>query len=254
MGGPVLNRTSMPYGRKGVKRYGGGRLRVRKGVPRRRYARTKKAFSKGAPSVVRIKEPSGMPDRLYVKLVVRTTISSVQASGALATASFVGNALFDTYTSGGGPQPKFFSNYSALYSRYVVYGSKIVVYNNLNNATSGPNNTITMISPTNESANFSSIDDQREYRYTRSKNMSVHYIGTGQSVNKGYYMSTAKIAGKPRRSIATEDDYSAPITANPQQIWHWKVSNYVPGASVTQSLVQDVKITYYACFYKPIQG
>lgn len=236
------------YGAKGIKR------RVVRGRPfkRRRYAKKgKKAFQRGSPRSVTVRATNGLPDRFRVKLRAIGQVSYTQAPGTFGNASFVGNNGEDINTGGGGGSAAYWTQYAGLYENYVITGSSINVASVLNNATNGPANTMTYITPSPDTAGFSTLEQVEENRWTKRQNMKVYSIGIG-SGNQRYYMSTAKALGVPKRAIIDDFTYHGTTAGSPPSAqWHWHLSNYVQGGSVTQSLVQEVRITYYVTFFTP---
>lgn len=230
---------------RGKKRFKARRPYLRKARSGLRRKNPLKVFYGRKASQVIIKQPSGVPDRLYVKLRYREQLNFAQLAGALSTNVYRGNSLFDPDFTGTGGQPYFFDQWSALYSTYTVLASSIQVRSMLNGA--GVFNTITTIVPQPFSGSFGSASQElmEEQPYAKVNVMKATTEG-GWGFQK-HYMSTSKILGVKRYAIEAEDNYSALISASPTDTWTWHIGNYVPGGS-NQSLIQDVIITYYAVF------
>jgi len=202
-------------------------------------------YRRTAGSVI-IRQPTGLPDRLYVKLVYREQLSWTTASGAIGDNVYRGNSIFDPNLTGSGGQPMGADQWSNFYYSYTVLGSQIEVISQVNSGTAGTQRH--GVTPTNLSNAFTSIDGAEELPYTKAVTpvMGASNPASGQSRIVDY-MSTAKVIGVVRPSVQIEDAYGALFTANPTNTWFWHVWNYVPGGE-TQSLYQQVKITYYCVF------
>lgn len=200
-------------------------------------------------SQVIIRQPSSLPDRLYVKLVYREQLSWSQAANQLADNVYRGNSLFDPDLTGTGGQPFGFDQWTAFYGSYTVLGSSIEVVSMLNN-NSAVGNTRAAVIPTNTSSQFGAAQQElaEEVPYGKWGTCRMGAAGVGQCTVKSY-MSTAKMAGVVRPAVQIADSFSALYTANPTAPWFWHVINYFPGGSVgNQSLIQNVKLTYYCVF------
>lgn len=199
-------------------------------------------------SQVIIRQPTGIPDRLYVKLVYREQLSWSTASGNLSDNVYRGNSIFDPDLTGTGGQPMGFDQWAAFYFSYTVLGSKIEVSSQVN---SGNAATQRMgITPSNLSNAMTGHEAAEEAPYTKARRLIMGSGGTGNAAGGGdltSYMSTAKMVGVLRPAVQIEDAFGALVTANPTNTWFWHVWNYVPGTE-TQSLFQNVKITYYVVF------
>jgi len=201
----------------------------------------------GSASTVIIRQPTGLPDRLRLKLIYRESLSWSQLTGNLADNVYRGNSLFDPDLSGSGGQPFLFDQWATLYGLYTVSGSAIEVTSMMNG---GPGSTQRHgVTPTTTSTTFGTTDQElaEERPYTKACSPAVMAgaanAAAGNSVIK-HYMGTAKINGLPKRNVDTDPNLSSLVSTNPTTQWYWHVWNYVPGGE-TQSLYQIVKITYY---------
>lgn len=234
----------------------GGQKRARGGAggssfrPSSRFggSRALQLHPRRTASQVIIRQPSSLPDRLYVKLRYREQLSWTQLSGDLGDNVYRGNSCFDPDLTGTGGQPLGFDQWSTFYGYYTVLGSKIEVSSMHNGGGSGANMARVGIVPTNISTAFAATDREvaEETPYAQWKHLTMAATGCGQAFQKSY-MSTAKMEGSVRAAIQIADSYSALTTANPAAPWFWHVCNYVPSGS-TQSLFQNVVLTYYVVF------
>jgi hypothetical protein len=195
-------------------------------------------------SQVVIRQPTGLPDRLYVKLIYREAVAFSQAGGAVGDNVYRGNSLFDPDLTGTGGQPSGFDQWAAFYATYTVLGSKCEVISMSGGGSAC--NTIHGITPTNFSSVFTDVERAQEQPYDKSDTIVFGSQGIGQG-KLSNYMSTSKIIGVVRPAIQIEDSYSALVSANPAVQWFWHVWNLVPTAN-TQALQQQVKLTYFCVF------
>lgn len=231
-----------------------GRIKRSKGVRRRRAPLRKKGagvrrknrksiYKSGRASQVIIRQPSAVPDRLFVKLRYREELSWTQISGLTGVNVYRGNSLFDPDLTGTGGQPYFFDQWAALYDRYRVIGSSIKVNNMLNNA--NVYNGLVTVVPLNTSSVLPTSEEYEESPYARTTMLKATNAGGWGKVS--HYMSTAKIRGIRKQAVMDEDSYASLTSTNPGTTWFWHVVNRVPGQS-TQSNIQDITLTYYVIF------
>jgi hypothetical protein len=214
--------------------------------PRRRGQSSSAVHYRRTASQAVIRQPSGVPDRLYVKLRYREQLIFTQASGNLSENIYRGNSVFDPDLTGTGGQPLGFDQWTAFYGSYTVLGSSIEVESMCNGTT--VTNCRVGVFPSLFSTSLGTTDQEKaeEQPYCQSRSLQMGNVGIGQGRLKAY-MSTNKIWGVVRPAVQIEDGYSALVSANPSDSWFWHVFNYVPGAT-TQSLMQNVILTYFVVF------
>lgn len=253
----LIGRSYCMYGRKrksssngsqgSAKRYRTGGSYIRS--PRTWLSRPRgRGFPlRSAPSTAIIRQPSGVPDRLQVKLIYREALTWTQASGNVGDNVYRANSLFDPDLTGTGGQPLGFDQWAAFYFYYTVTGVSVEVTNMCNGAVI--NNCRTGITFSILSNAYATTDQDRveAQPYTTAKSLWMGNTTSGTSTQKAY-MSTAKIMGALPIAVQTEDAFSALVTANPGAPWFMHVWNYVPSLA-TQSLYQNVKITFHCVFY-----
>jgi len=198
-----------------------------------------------ASSVI-IRQPTGLPDRLRVKLVYRENLSYSQTSGDLADQVYRANSLFDPDLTGTGGQPYLFDQWASVYGVYTVIGTGIEVQAMVGgtNAT----NCRVGITPTTTSTAFATTDQElsEERPYSTVRMCQMGATGIGQTYLKGY-ISTAKMNGLTQQTVHNDSLWSGLVGGNPSNQWYWHVWNYVPSAN-TQSLQLVVKLTFYVVF------
>lgn len=70
---------------------------------------------------------TGFPKELTIRHRYVSPLSLVSAAGALTTASFSCNGMYDPDVSGTGSQPLYFDQVASIYNHYTVTNSKITV-------------------------------------------------------------------------------------------------------------------------------
>lgn len=221
--------------------------------PRKRrfaYSRRRALRKQAKPSQVIIRQPSGVPDRLFVKMRLRITGNFSQAAGNLGYIQIAGNDLYDPLAASGTAQPYFFDQWTAMYGFFRVLGSKINVVSQLNDPTTGPASTIVGIvangvatAPTWQTTDHSLIETQP---YAKRSCIRAGARGVGYNIMSSY-KSTAKIRGVKKSVVQNEDNYRGTSAASPTNLWWWTVFNYDLGGA-SMSLVQDILVTYYCIF------
>lgn len=234
----------MPYRRtKGARTR---RVRLRKGRRRYRKQGARKNRARGSPTTTLIRQPAGVPDRILVKLKYGESLSFTQLPGVLGTVIYRGNGpaepLYPTFAG----IPDKFAEWSTFYGKYCCLGSKMDIISMVN--APAVYNNVVVIHADNDPNIYLTADDLEEQPYTKRSVVRMGSAGIGQN-RLSMYMDTARIKGRAKRTIMTEDNLNALTNTIPNDQWFWHVSNYVPGG-MSQSLVVRVNITYYICFYQ----
>lgn len=237
---PKRKRKSTKYSRK----RGGRAKKSARYSGKGSYASSKK--SKWRPSSVVIRQPSGVPDRIYVRLVYTELLQWTQTLGALADNVYRASSCFDPNLTGTGGQPYFFDQWAAMYNAYRVYGATIDVEWTANGG-GAQNNLSTGITWSSSSTAFSttSQDLVADQPYTKYKAMRMGATGVGQVRYKSF-MSAQKIHGLTSKEFA-DDDYSGAVTGNPLSNFYAHVWCYTPDGNTVSSACR-VKLTQYVCF------
>lgn len=71
--------------------------------------------------------PLGLPMHQVAKLRYAEQISLDAAAGSLSSHVFTANDVYDPNYSGAGHQPRYFDQYMAMFSKFVVLGAKITI-------------------------------------------------------------------------------------------------------------------------------
>lgn len=188
--------------------------------------------------------PSTIADRTMVKLKYMQRIVLSSSSGIQASQVFRGNSLFDPDFTGSGAQPVGFDQWATFYNNYRVRGAKI----NIQFATAGT----TAGSQTWDLCCYPSLSTT----VTAQDSSHVQPLAKWKLGNLGSntkfissYVSTAKMFGTNKRSIAINDSYGAAIGSNPTNAWFFIICSQPADQSTSGSCFAYVTITYYTEFY-----
>lgn len=229
-------RRKAPFRKKGKRNYRKGGRKVFKKIKRREK-----------PTSVIIKQPSGLPDRLFVKLKYTEFLTWTQTLGTLSSNIYRGNSLFDPDLTGTGGQPYLFDQWSALYNNYRVHGCKVRFEMTGNGG--GVFNCVRMgITPSTQSSTFGASGQELIQEQPRSKwrmwNMGAASVGQG--IVK-HYISTRQAIGL-NKAGESDQDYQATVTANPAKQWYFHCWCYTPDGN-TIAASSSITLTYFAEFY-----
>lgn len=235
----------MPY-------YGRKRRRsTKKGMAyrkRRRFYRSKrKAVRRSKASKVVIRQPSGLPDRLFVKLKYSTAILFSDVVGGVAkTHLFRGNSPFDPDLTATGHQCYLFDQWQALYQQYRVHGSKARV-RVWNNATGTTNSQIAVtLAPLNINTVLGGTPlEYWEIPYARRTVTSLY---KGDRMIPWTYMSSAKITGVRKEQVRNDVDWASVVTGNPTRAWSWHLMAIPVDGASTWSMYLWFDVIYYTEF------
>lgn len=235
----------MPYRRK----RSAFRRRPRAPTFRKRFTKrrfTPKKNSRAKTLVLR--GPTGLPDRMCVKLRFREQVATTITAGVPTVYFFSGNSLFDPNTTGSGHQPYYFDQWATLYGFYRVLGSSCSLMpisdSAVTNAQFRTSLTPRLSTATGNIDQFTSM----EAPYCKYTYGNQQFSERPHAVRN--YMSTAKVWGERSSTVKSEDNYQAAITASPSDQWYWQCITWLmnDASSLTLSTRTEVVITYYAEF------
>nr|WAE43272.1 MAG: capsid protein [Cressdnaviricota sp.] len=231
----------MPYGRKRYTRT--RRTTTRRTRPARRaLRRTPRTRTRNRVQRNRWENPIHQARSYKFKYADSAYTLQVSANPATqAIYKFAGNSPFDPDQSGAGVQPYGWDQITALYSKYVCFGSKIKVY----------------FIPSGTETSFqvylvpSRIDvpltytDASDLRQVPGRKM-ISYVPGGNQSKRNLIMNYAA----SRRILADEDrsTWNALTTADPASLWYWFLvldKELEGNDGLTASIRFSVEITYY---------
>lgn len=234
----------------------------KRSMKKRRFLRRKNRGNKYRPkSYNKYNKPSKVfsrtayvPDESFMKFSYTDNIQVVSSTGVPQITYYAGNSLFDPDITGVGHQPLGYDQWSAFYSKYCVYGSKIsVTVLNASGTTAGTQNVECVLLPISSNVSTSVIsamtDIEEMYEYPYCSMRAGNIVGGAPNLRLKGYMSTAKIDGVPKLKIPIDNAYSALIAANPANLWRWVIGLQSSDESDTVTTRLLIKVTYYAKMY-----
>ncbi len=224
---------------------------------RKRFSKRRPNFKKkgnkkyGKSSVLTVpKGVDGISDRLRTT-VVYSQLVDISGTGAVGTNVFAGNSLFDPDTTGVGSQPAYHSQLGALYKRYRVFGSKMMLRAATTGGTSGAQNAILAVTPGTDASDFANIEAMIANPYTKWRMHNISDRG-GPIVN---YKSTSRVVGIQPASVGSSDVFTGLtggtlVGSSPEREWFWHIGVQAADGSSTNTLHCVVDITYYCEYYE----
>lgn len=245
----------MPYGRKKTHAYSrrkayssGYPSKAKRGGRRKVYRKKLQRWTTASKSIIR--QPSGVPDRLFVKLTYSCVISYSSVSGAVVYQQFRGNGAFDPDVTGVGGQPYLFDQWSALYNYYRIRGSSLKSELQIPPPASGSfAGCVTALQwPTNLANTPSATHElNREQPYTKLRNYKAY---GDHNLPIKQYMSTSKILGLRKVVPSIDNTYTSAVGSNPNQQWYWNYILYTSDLATTSFTIPVThRLVYYIEFY-----
>lgn len=252
----------MPYGAKGYSSYARRTGFVRPGpgtfpgLQGNRNVRSSRSMVKGRRKVPRrgkssaaiVRQPSGLADRLYVKLRLVFQFSSTGTAGQNTFFILLGNGMFDPLGVAGSTRPYLFDQWAQFYQNYKVFASKVRVRATCN----GGSNASSMFSifPSNKLQAWGTTDQliMETMPYCRTQAFRMGAVGAGNCEMK-HYMSTAKIFGEKKNIVENDENYWGTQGSDPAAPWYWYLMSWDQGGN-NNSVIANVTCTYYCVFSK----
>jgi len=158
----------------------------------------------------------GFPDRIQTTLRY-TDIWALGPGAQAGQYTYRGNSLFDPDYTSTGHQPRYFDQYSAVYSKYLVTSSSIKV-SVMNNAGTSP--VFVVVFPATDIPTL--LTGAPASEYPRAKQSKLLGVAGYQTVAVNHKAATTTILGLKPYQI-NDLDFSALVGANPTQIWYWNL-------------------------------
>jgi len=175
-------------------------------------------------SYSRIATVGGVPDRTRVTLRYVTNVTLSPSGVTAGSYVFRANGCFDPDVTSTGGQPANFDDFSALYARYRVWGSKLswVIANN----TAGVLDMCTMVvGPRHQSTAITTRAAQENFQaqpYTAVQKTIIYTNGTS-SQRGSMAMTTRKFLGLSQTEFEGQDDLAALTSADPAHQFFWQM-------------------------------
>jgi len=214
--------------------------RKRRYNKRKRYPRKTRKTRNKQISTLRLREPSVMPDRFFVKLKYEQLGQLILNNSSTGSHEYRGNGCFDPDLALGGHQPLGFDQFSAFYNRYRVHASSVKM-----ELQRTSDSFVWCLCPTLTSST-PSVQTLIETPYARyrvvSSSISNHMLA--------HKMYTKKIYGQ---RITQDDVFSALTTADPSRKWYWSISAQSYNGSSQVTAYYNIRLMYYVEFFDRTQ-
>ncbi len=164
----------------------------------------------------------GFPDRQRVTLSYVTNISLTPSGVSAADYVFAGNDVFDPDVTSTGSQPANYDDFSAIYQRYRVWGSRIY-WNTANSAAGALDLNTVVVGPRHTSTALTTRTQQEYFQaqpYTKCFKTIVYTNGAA-SVRGSLSMSTQKYFGLSKTQFEGQEDTTALVSTSPAHRWFW---------------------------------
>lgn len=189
-----------------------------------------------------------------VKWTIGLTFSITTGVGSQA--SLIANSIADPGGSSSASAPYGYDIIAQAYGKYRVMASTIRSQWSIDQTanSAGLNNIWrTVIWPSITNGSFvSDINGAMQQPYSKHATGATGNTAGAQGFSPqiNSYMSTEKIFGERRATIAAGHDYAAVIAANPANLWYWNilVTAQNPTASLTTAISGTIDLIQYVQF------
>ncbi len=190
---------------------------------------------------------SGIPDSMRTTLIYKE-LFSVTAATPVVNLAYRGNGMFDPNTQLGGHQPRYFDQFSALYQKYRVDSSRLTakVIN-----VSGTSALMYGFAPLTEILTYTTWEDFAELPRVNICPEPVP-IAQRYGVELAQKQTTSRVLGVSKIQLE-DDDYGAPVTADPVHQWYWNLFLSTMDATNVASFMVEITVEYNAIFYDRIK-
>lgn len=163
-------------------------------------------------------------------------------ASTFGTATWIANGLFNVDPAQSAIQPGGFDEMSAIYSKYEVYASSIMVKLVNNDDGSG---LYVILAPLPNDASGTFGDFERLAVQKQSKSVAIGVRGGNDTARLSHYVSVPQIKGEALSQAA----FQGSLTANPSSLvtWVFAFQNVQNNSVIDLSL--DITITYYTKWF-----
>lgn len=224
----------MPY-------YRARRWRSTRRAPKRgRTYKPRRKYGGRGPSTTVIRGPSGIPDRMFVKLRHAAT-GSFAATTSLDYEVISGNNMTSSGMTG---QPYLFDQWMALYNRYLVYGAKLTVIFCNTSAAQAVN---VWLGAFPSGTVVGTPELLWSMPYVRSAVLAQE--GSARPKTLGMYQTARKVLGL--RRLGTDlYKYTGDATAGPDEEWKFHVYGQATDEATGVTIRVIYKIKYYVMLHE----
>jgi len=198
-----------------------------------------------------MRQPTGLADRVFVKLRLHVDLLFTNTAGAYASFQIAANSAFDPMQATGTQQGYLFDQYATIYTRYRVHGFGYNVQPAF--AIQGISSTsvreITVV-PSMQGTAFSNARQASEQPRAKSNRWQVN---SGRAPTMKGYFKMHPIMGRTKTSYAVDPDNAALVTSDPINIIYFHIGTSDPVAtSDVQTSVQLICWQYVEFFQRQI--
>lgn len=197
---------------------------------RRRNKRNRMSYN-------RVRQVSGMPDRLNVMLKYSDTTTHNTAFSASQTWAL--NGLYDPDITGTGTQPNGFDQFMAFYERYEVRASKIIYWLSNN----GTVQCQAVLYPSHDSVAVG-VNTGSEQPYAKR----IMLAGKDSQPSKVFtnYITVKKLEGRAIDSV----NFTGTSSSNPTSLKYWQFAIISNDAISNLDVFTKQTIIYYCSFFR----
>lgn len=194
-----------------------------------------------------LRNPSGLPDRIFVKLKLHLDVTWTNTGGAMASAIFSVNSAFDPTLAIGTNQGYLFDQWAALYDRYRVHALQYRVMPSFGalGITSTSVRELIVVE-TDLGTAFGSARLAIEQPRSQTNRFQVN-AGHPQTI-KGIARPN-NLLGVTKKRYNVDDIYQAAVTTNPGTQCYLHVNTYDPVGVADVSTTAGVYLLQYVEFF-----
>lgn len=183
-----------------------------------------------------------IPDKIYIRMKYVQTLDITQTGGGASpnTYLFRGNSVFDPNQSGIGGQAQRYDQMSAMFRKYKVRWSRIVVRFINNSASEFAD--VGVVPLRNQSA-LASHWEYAEQPYAR-----VSLLGTRNGGHEVKWLKNFVTTKKLCGNTLTDEEFSG-SAGNPTTVWSWHIWSQNTDRLVNTNIAIEVTVTYGTEWY-----
>lgn len=190
---------------------------------------------------------AGFPQEIITKLKYVDNITLSSSSFSISKNAFKMNSIFDPDVTGVGHQPLYTDQFSPVYNRYTVLGSKLTVMFTSNTPTTTASSSIVGVVGDDDGTTSSTLTAIQEANKCDWTALSNSYQGAGTPMCAVTYSPERDLGLSP-----DDDTVSASVTADPSAAYYASVFASDLNGSATATIVFAlVEIEYTVKFSRP---
>lgn len=238
----------MPFRRKrfGTRRKKALRPRRRRMVRRRKVQRQIQGGKRLGTTIIR--QPTGLADRVFVKLVSHVDLVFTNTGGAYSSFQIAVNSAFDPYQSTGAQQGYTYDQWATLYTRYRVHGFRYLIMPSFGatGITSTSVAELTVV-PSNQASAFSSARLAAEQPRAKTVRWQVN---SGRAPWLKGFFKPHVIIGATKQKYNSDPAHSAVVTADPTFMTYLHIGTSDPVLSADRQTTAMLKFVQYVEFFE----